>query len=63
MLSSRIASYVKHSAVALIGAAVLSTPAFVHAEGNPAVERVGQGKAKGGAGQKHARKQEAAEVE
>jgi hypothetical protein len=33
MFSTHIASYVKHSAVALMGAVVLS-PAFVHAEGN-----------------------------
>jgi hypothetical protein len=39
MFSSRIASYVKHSAMALLGAAVLS-PAFVHAEGTGAINRM-----------------------
>jgi hypothetical protein len=39
MFSSRIASYLKHSAVALLGAAVLS-PAFVHAEGTGAINRM-----------------------
>jgi Family of unknown function (DUF6515) len=43
MLSSRIASYVKHSAVALMGAAVL-TPAFVHAEGTGAITRMHGGR-------------------
>jgi hypothetical protein len=40
MFSSRIASYVKHSAVALLGAVVLSAPGFVHAEGTGAINRM-----------------------
>src|SRR5690349_22246534 len=44
MLSSRIASYVKHSAVALIGAVVLSAPGFVHAEGTGAINRMHGGR-------------------
>jgi hypothetical protein len=40
MFSSRIASYMKHSAAAVIGAAVLLSPAFVHAEGTGAINRM-----------------------
>src|SRR5262245_51938399 len=43
MFSSRIASYMKHSAVALMGAALLS-PAFVHAEGTGAINRMHGGR-------------------
>ena len=40
MFSNRIASYMKHSAIALLGAAVLLSPAFVHAEGTSAINRL-----------------------
>ena len=40
MFLSRIASYVKHSTVALVGAAVFLSPAFVHAEGTGAINRM-----------------------
>jgi hypothetical protein len=39
MFFSRIASYMKHSAVALMGVALLG-PAFVHAEGTGAINRM-----------------------
>ena len=39
MSSSRSASYMKHSAAALMGAAVLLSPAFVDAEGSGAITR------------------------
>jgi len=42
MLSSRIASYMKHSAAAFLGAAVLLSPTFVHAEGTGAITRAVQ---------------------